>query len=228
MDRSRRLLRAGPLLGRSLRVPEALGRPPSSTARPGLPTEDPMTPPELLEQLTAGITRLTTSARLAALPRLSGPLPPLQLRQRRPHRSAAPRRHPGGRLRHLEAAAPLRPQGGEGDLDPGSGPQASGRRRGRRGASRAGVSTGGGVRRVPDRRRAAPRRLSPSVRRRPDGPLRPAAGRGRGATWRDWIATAARWVAQPSIAAWLAALLGALLAVVALIILGGPVRARPR
>ena len=40
-----------------------------------------------------------------------------------------------------------------------------------------------------------------------------------GAAWRDWIATAARWVAQPSIAAWLAALLGALLALVALFIL---------
>jgi hypothetical protein len=40
-----------------------------------------------------------------------------------------------------------------------------------------------------------------------------------GAAWRDWIATAARWVAQPSIAAWLAALLGALLALVALLIL---------
>lgn len=39
------------------------------------------------------------------------------------------------------------------------------------------------------------------------------------ATWREWIATAARWVAQPSIAAWLAALLGALLGLVALIIL---------
>jgi hypothetical protein len=40
-----------------------------------------------------------------------------------------------------------------------------------------------------------------------------------GATWRDSIATAARWVAQPSIAAWLAALLGVLLGIVALIIL---------
>jgi hypothetical protein len=40
-----------------------------------------------------------------------------------------------------------------------------------------------------------------------------------GAAWREWIATAARWVAQPSIAAWLAALLGALLGIVALIIL---------
>jgi hypothetical protein len=40
-----------------------------------------------------------------------------------------------------------------------------------------------------------------------------------GATWREWIATAARWVAQPSIAAWLAALLGALLGLIALFIL---------
>jgi hypothetical protein len=40
-----------------------------------------------------------------------------------------------------------------------------------------------------------------------------------GATWREWIATAARWVAQPSIAAWLAALVGALLGLAALVIL---------
>jgi hypothetical protein len=40
-----------------------------------------------------------------------------------------------------------------------------------------------------------------------------------GATWREWIATAARWVAQPSIAAWLAAVVGAVLGLVALAIL---------
>ena len=39
------------------------------------------------------------------------------------------------------------------------------------------------------------------------------------ATWREWIASAARWVAQPSIATWLAALVGALLGLIALIIL---------
>jgi hypothetical protein len=40
-----------------------------------------------------------------------------------------------------------------------------------------------------------------------------------GAAWREGIASAARWVAQPSVAAWLAALLGALLGIVALLIL---------
>lgn len=39
------------------------------------------------------------------------------------------------------------------------------------------------------------------------------------ATWREWIATAAKWVAEPSIAAWLAALLGVLVALAALMIL---------
>ena len=40
-----------------------------------------------------------------------------------------------------------------------------------------------------------------------------------GTTWRAWVATGARWLGQPSIPAWLAALLGALLAIVALTIL---------
>jgi hypothetical protein len=39
------------------------------------------------------------------------------------------------------------------------------------------------------------------------------------ASWRDWIASAARWVAQPTLSPWLAALLGAVLGLVALIIL---------
>jgi hypothetical protein len=40
-----------------------------------------------------------------------------------------------------------------------------------------------------------------------------------GAAWREWIASAARWVAQPSIAAWVAAVVGALLGLAALVIL---------
>jgi hypothetical protein len=40
-----------------------------------------------------------------------------------------------------------------------------------------------------------------------------------GASWRDWIASAARWVAQPALSPWAAALLGAVLGLAALVIL---------
>ena len=54
---------------------------------------------------------------VAALPRDSEPLSPLQLWERSPHRRPAPQGNPGGRLQRLEEAQPLRPQGRKGHLD---------------------------------------------------------------------------------------------------------------
>ena len=52
-------------------------------------------------------------------PRRAATLPPLQLQQRPSHRHAASGRHPGRRIRDLEAAGSVGGAGGEGGLDPG-------------------------------------------------------------------------------------------------------------
>ena len=134
---------------------------------------------ELLDTLTEGISSLTSSEQLATPPRRPGPVPPLQLRQRPPHRRPVPRGHPGGRLRHLEVPRTFGRQGGVGDLDPRPGRRPEGpggRRRGTPTDPR--VPDRAGVRPESDHRRPTPRGLQHVGRRRPDPAARSARATG--------------------------------------------------